>query len=339
MPALGDRDARISILRRIEHARRSRVIVYVTGDRQPFNTQIAEDAVTLVHRHLALIGKVPSLDLLLYSRGGDMLTPLRLVNLIRAYCDTFGVLIPYRAHSAATLLALGADEIVMGPLAELSPVDATAYHPLNPKNTLNPQELLPISVEDIISFLELAREAAGLDKEHMAQAFDRLCTDVSPIALGNAFRTIKMGRLIARKMLELHIDAAKDVKRIDRIVDALTRDLSVHAYPLGFREARDELALPVVRAAGGLERDLSAAYAEYAKILHLEEPFAPAALLAPPAAEANFTELGATIESRRRTDSYVFHGHVTRAQPGSGSLGPALHLEPPRWEVQYAEVE
>jgi hypothetical protein len=32
--------------------------------------------------------------------------------MIREFCDEFNVLIPYKAHSAATLLSLGADTII-----------------------------------------------------------------------------------------------------------------------------------------------------------------------------------------------------------------------------------
>lgn len=46
---------------------------------------------------------------------------------------SFSVLIPYRAHSAATVIALGADEIVMTKKAELGPIDITiGSGPYNP---------------------------------------------------------------------------------------------------------------------------------------------------------------------------------------------------------------
>ncbi|MBU0734226.1 MAG: hypothetical protein KKG10_08760, partial [Proteobacteria bacterium] len=43
--------------------------------------------------------------------------------MLREFCEKLAVLVPFRAHSAGTTLALGADEIVMGPLGELGPVD------------------------------------------------------------------------------------------------------------------------------------------------------------------------------------------------------------------------
>jgi ClpP class serine protease len=51
--------------------------------------------------------------------------PWRLISLFREYAAKVAVLLPYRAYSAATLLALGADEIVMHPFAEMGPIDPT----------------------------------------------------------------------------------------------------------------------------------------------------------------------------------------------------------------------
>ena len=49
----------------------------------------------------------------------------RFVNALRERVERFSVLVPQDAFSAATLLALGADEIVMHPYGCLGPVDVT----------------------------------------------------------------------------------------------------------------------------------------------------------------------------------------------------------------------
>ncbi len=63
------------------------------------------------------------LHLLLDSPGGDGETAIRLVRSMQARCRELTVLIPDQAKSAATLLALGAHHIVMGPTSDLGPVD------------------------------------------------------------------------------------------------------------------------------------------------------------------------------------------------------------------------
>src|SRR3989338_9223480 len=112
------------LIQQIEGLRKSRVITYLTSDRQgPFNARIAIDVIPLISKQLQTIRKTDNIDLFLYSAGGDTMVPWRLVSMIREHCDKFSVIVPYKAHSAATMIALGADEIVMSNLSEISPID------------------------------------------------------------------------------------------------------------------------------------------------------------------------------------------------------------------------
>lgn len=112
------------LIAKIQKIRGSKVIAFVTGDRQPANAigaAIAEDSVRPLYEHLLSLGKTEKIDLYLYSRGGDVSVPWRIVSMFREFCDEFSILVPYKAHSAATLISLGADKIIMGKKAELSP--------------------------------------------------------------------------------------------------------------------------------------------------------------------------------------------------------------------------
>jgi len=93
---------RIDAIQRLEDKRKSKIICNLTGDRQPqFITQIGEDAIPILYRHLELIGEQENIDLFLYTRGRDIVVPLRIVEFIRNYCKKIAILIPYRCHSAA----------------------------------------------------------------------------------------------------------------------------------------------------------------------------------------------------------------------------------------------
>ena len=46
------RENRVELLNRLEESRNSNVVVYFTGDRLPFSSGIAEDAVRLLYKHL-----------------------------------------------------------------------------------------------------------------------------------------------------------------------------------------------------------------------------------------------------------------------------------------------
>jgi hypothetical protein len=61
--------------------------------------------------------------LILDSFGGSALAAYRIASLFQRVAKSFTVVIPRIAKSAATLLALGADEIILGEDAELGPLD------------------------------------------------------------------------------------------------------------------------------------------------------------------------------------------------------------------------
>lgn len=73
----------------------------------------------------ALFDADPSQDLhlLLETPGGDGETAIRLVRQAQSRCRELTVIVPNQAKSAGTLLALGADRILMGPTSDLGPID------------------------------------------------------------------------------------------------------------------------------------------------------------------------------------------------------------------------
>jgi ClpP class serine protease len=109
---------RLQLIKKIEEMRGSRVICYLTSLRPGVPAAMEEDASRELFDHLLAIPGRPikKLDLFLCSNGGDSSLPWRLVPVIRQYAEQFAVLIPYHAYSAATILCLGANEIVMHPL-------------------------------------------------------------------------------------------------------------------------------------------------------------------------------------------------------------------------------
>lgn len=61
--------------------------------------------------------------LVIDSPGGDPGAAYRLATFLRRHCGGFVAVVPRWAKSAATLLALGADEIIIGDYGELGPLD------------------------------------------------------------------------------------------------------------------------------------------------------------------------------------------------------------------------
>lgn len=262
---------RKELIQSLEKARGSSVICYITGDRANQQIQIGDDVLPILAQHLGTIGKVEQLDLLIYSRGGNTLTGFAIANALREFAKNVCVLVPFRAHSCATLIALSADTITAGPFAQLSPIDPSITTPHNPTiQEGGESKFLPVSVEDVANFLELVRKEVGLkDEQFLAGALAHLCARVSPLALGSVYRAREQIGMLARKLLAMHI---QDDERITRIVKVLTRELLSHDYYIGRREAKT-LELQVNDATPS-EADLMwKVYEDVAQELKLSEPW------------------------------------------------------------------
>ena len=73
---------------------------------------------------LKKVGKVENMDLVVHSPGGDGLTAENMMDLCRKHCANKLRRRSALRKGAATLMALGADEIIMGETSELGPIDA-----------------------------------------------------------------------------------------------------------------------------------------------------------------------------------------------------------------------
>jgi hypothetical protein len=318
---------RRQLIQNIQRNRQSKVIVYFTGDRTQALARISEDAVRPLYDHLLSVGEHEKIDLFLYSRGGDVSVPWRIVSMIREFCDEFSILVPYKAHSAATLLSLGADSIFMGKKAELGPIDPTLMKMMTGETAATPQE---ISVEDVNSYISFIRERANInDQSALAQVISLLANNLSPLTLGSVNRQSSHIRLVARKLLtsrKTKLDEAK----INSIIETLTEKMYSHGHAIGRREA-EEIGLPVEIPPQELENDLWKLYLEYEKILRLNEPIDPLVILA----SKDFEHLSeipiAVIESEAK--SHVFKVQLDlrkrRQVPANAQINVNLNLNLP----------
>jgi hypothetical protein len=307
------KEERQTLIRQMESETNSRLICYVTGDRRGLETKIAGDTLPLIYDHLRSITRSKRINIFLYTVGGDALAGWAIVSLVREFCDKLGVIIPFKALSCGTLIALGANELIMGKGAQLSPVDPSLASPYNPvapgQAQLGPVQLLPVSVEDVIGYLKLAQEEAGIkEDEGMSKIMAVLSEKVHPMALGAVYRSREQIRLLARKLLAMH---EKDVKKIKKLVDTLTKELPSHQYLISRKEAKGEFRLKVLEPSGTLDELIWNLYKDYEEQLQLNIPYNPEALLgAGDSATPTFDR--AFIESLKQDGS--LRSHVFRTE-------------------------
>jgi len=303
----------MSLIEKIEKLRNSKLLVYYTGDRQGQEIRIAGDIHPFCYRHLQQIGELERIDLFLYSPGGITMAGYGLVNLIREFCKEFNVIIPFRALSCATLIALGANEIVMTKNAMLSPVDPSVEHPLGPTVDFGQgPKLVPVNVEDVVSFINLAKEEAGLkDDASLCRIFEKL-SQVHPLTLGAVNRSRQEIAFLAKSLLKYHMN---DDGRVDKIVNTLTRERFSHDYLISRREAKMTLDLNIVDAEKNdeLNKTILDLHNQYDALLSLSIPYHPEIYLG--AQNDTIVTLNRGIlETKNLTHVYRSQFHIQRVE-------------------------
>lgn len=321
------RSERVDLIKKIEEVRASRLISYICSDRGMVPAQISDDAVRTMYDQARRIGKANKIDLFLYSRGGAVEVPWRIVTMLREHCKELGVLIPYRAHSAATMIALGCDDIVMGSKAELGPIDPAISRMTQESGTPVQEE---IRVEDIMSYVEFIKEKAGLsDQAALAGNIRILAEKLTPWVLGSIYRTHSHIRIVASKLLTCHTKRL-DKKRVGSIIDALAQKTYSHGHAIGRKEAED-LGLPVKRPNQHLEDDMWKLMEEYETVMDILNPVDVKELLEPDLDDFETTILMAMIESS--SANWAFRGKLKlrrlRQSPGQVNININLGLSAP----------
>lgn len=120
---------RAQAIRAIERKRGTRVITMIHRQekRSLFGFSVSrhidlEDAQTII----AAIKETPTdrpIDLILHTPGGIVLAAMQIARAVEAHPAKVTVLVPVYAMSGGTLIALAADEIVLGEFSVLGPID------------------------------------------------------------------------------------------------------------------------------------------------------------------------------------------------------------------------
>jgi hypothetical protein len=150
------------------------------------------------------------LDLVLHSPGGSPEAAEQMINYLRTQYSYIRAIVPLQAKSAATMLALGCDEIVLGLHSELGPID--------------PQILVPVpegqrfaAAHAILRDFERAKKEIGEDVNNVA-AWTPILRGYSGGLLDFCSQVIEMSHHIVTIWLERHMLSHADagVTQADR---------------------------------------------------------------------------------------------------------------------------
>lgn len=260
---------RVRAYKAIEELRGHPLIVYATTTRSGVPAMMAVDAVRELIDQIDAISGPKSVDILLHSTGGDPLAAWKLMSVLRERFDRVGVLVPFAAFSAATIFALGADEIVMHPHASLGPID--------PQITIG----LPdgskrqFSFEDVGAFLRFLNEEIGITEQaNLTPIVDKLFSVVDPLHVGGAKRASELSTDVGERLLQMHMTEAEEKGRAREIAEGLNKSFFAHGDAVSRKRARS-LQLKIAPDDARLEKLIWDAYLGLESYMELRSPFKP----------------------------------------------------------------
>ena len=191
---------------------------------------VCHNDVLALYEILEKNGKQDVIYLFLKSDGGNGQASLRLVNLLRQYCTRLIALVPLECASAATMIALGADEVLMGPMAYLTSVDTSLTHDLSPLDRDN--DRVSVSLDELTRVINLWRAEQADTKEN---PYKTLYQYVHPLVIGAVDRAESLSIMLCRELLSYHI---QDDALTEEIARTLNSKYPSHGYPVLFEEAQ-----------------------------------------------------------------------------------------------------
>lgn len=266
---------RLDLYDQLEKARNGRpLIVYVTSTRPGVESKMLSDAIPeFLDQLVALPKDADKVDLLVVSRGGDPMMAWRAMTLLHARVKHVAVLVPQVAYSAATMLAMGAHEIVMHPHGNLGPVDPQ-IEVTKPGEGGQPGQRQRFGFEDLAGFLEFAKKEVGLtDQEHVRHMFEMFCKQVGPVPVAVAARAALLTVTMGEKLLRLHM--GDDVQKARSIAETLNKSFFDHGYPVSRREAKEDIKLPIADENEEVEDLMWKIWLDIEEELKARKPFNP----------------------------------------------------------------
>lgn len=222
---------RQNFIKVIENMTNRRLIVYVANFNHP-HSGITHDDIAPFAEICFDISEMEPVDLLIHSPGGDPNAAEQIVNQILARTDNIRVIVPLSAKSAATMISLVADTIIMSDSSELGPID-----PQIPVMTF--QGLIFRPAMGILNGLKKIQDSVVKNNNFLNPAYYPILQGIDVALLDTCEKAISHSKNLAKKWLERSMFKG-DPKNAELIAEQL---VDVEKYPhhgavINWKEAR-----------------------------------------------------------------------------------------------------
>lgn len=214
------------ILKSIEDKMQMPVISYWNSN----DGSVCYNDLNAIYEALRSLGKQDEIGLFIKSGGGSGQASLRIINLLRQFCKKITALVPLECASAATMIAIGADEILMGPLAYLTAVDTSLKHRLSPRDSEN--RAVSVSLDGVNRVVKLWSKEANSSNTN---PYEALFQHIHPLVIGAIDRSESLSIKICQEIMAYHMT---DFEKIENISIQLNSNYPSHGYPITLKEAQ-----------------------------------------------------------------------------------------------------
>jgi hypothetical protein len=193
-------------------------------------SEIEEDVRKAIFDARAQLPSTGSVGVLVESPGGSAKSAYQIATIFKRQCNGFTAIVPNEAKSAATLLVLGADTLILNKYAELGPLDAQVWDAerdeyssaLNEVQALERLHAFALEAFDRTMFLLLPRTRKKVDTllphvlEFISHMMRPMLESVDVVHYTQRARQLKVAEEYAARLLRPHygtIDEAKEIAR------------------------------------------------------------------------------------------------------------------------------
>lgn len=224
-----------NLIRKYEDEYRRKLITYSAMFAHPGGIIVNEDAETIegVLRSCDM-SKFDGLDLMVHSPGGMAEAAGDIIRVCRTYSKSFRVIVPNMAMSAGTVLAMGADTIVMSTTSKLGPIDPQMVYQTKEGAFMRAAKSF---IDAFGSLVNEANQLAGANKPVTAHL--HLLTKQDPSWIIECVRARNATVKLACRVLKNGMLKGKTDPEIETVVNAfLTKgDTESHASRVAPEEA------------------------------------------------------------------------------------------------------
>ena len=224
------------LIKEIQKILKSKLIIYIASPFHPASSIISQDII-LFEDLLRSIAPAKKCHLMINSPGGSADVAEKIIMMCRhRFTEEFNIIVPDYAKSAATMIALGSDKILMGYLSELGPIDPQLRTSFTGS---------AIPARSFLDGLEMIRKNITNDGDPV-QMYYPMLSQISPQILAMCQSAIDRSRRIAENCLKQHM-LKNDPKQAKKVATWLSEGKAYksHGKVIDFKEAHDVLKLNV----------------------------------------------------------------------------------------------